>query len=563
MKNMKVAKKLVVGFTIVCIIAAAIGAVGIFGIWSVNDASTKLYKQNTAPMADMSTILVDLQRQRIIMREMVLYTGDTEKLAELDTQNKAIVEEFEVALEAFDATFTDVESQTLYDEAKSTYYSVYQPTMDKVMQGALNGDDQETLLSFVSGATSDMDKMAENFTQVMNNKINQAAEADQFTTDTFYRLLIVIIAVTIAAIVISMLLALNISKMISKPLNFMKDVLQQIGTEGNLSFSDEVMAQAKEIADGKDEVAQSTEMLVVTLGRLMAVGDALDRVAGGDLTTELVPLGDKDTMGVALARMLGNLNQMFGDIRTVAVQVSAGAGQVSHGAQALAAGSTQQATSIQEFSDTLSELQQKTDDNVKNTERAQTVTSQAESMVKESIQYMGEMLGAMKAIDESSQSITKIIKVIDDIAFQTNILALNAAVEAARAGTAGLGFAVVADEVRNLASKSATAAKETALLIEGSTNKVTEGNKIVEMTNESLEAVVNNARESVEVIKEVTDASHKQARAIDEINTGIEQISIVVQSNAATSQESAASAQEMSAQSTTLNDIIHRFKLKE
>jgi methyl-accepting chemotaxis protein len=221
-----------------------------------------------------------------------------------------------------------------------------------------------------------------------------------------------------------------------------------------------------------------------------------------------------------------------------------------------------QASSVQQLTASLAEVSSQTNLNAKNAERANELAQQVKETALTGDEQMHQMLAAMDEISESSANISKIIKVIDDIAFQTNILALNAAVEAARAGQHGKGFAVVAEEVRNLASKSANAAKETTELIEGSSRKIDAGTKIAKATAEALEQIVTQISAAAEIVNAIAEASNEQARAIDEINGGIQQISEVVQSNAATSQESAAASEQLSSQAEQLRQTVSVFKLK-
>ena len=257
------------------------------------------------------------------------------------------------------------------------------------------------------------------------------------------------------------------------------------------------------------------------------------------------------------------MSETLSIINTSSEQVSSGADQVSSGAQALAQGATEQASSTQELSATISEVSESVRQNAENVDLVTNYVRAAVAGVEHSNEQMQQMLAAMNNMNISSNEIVKIIKVIDDIAFQTNILALNAAVEAARAGAAGKGFAVVADEVRNLANKSANAAKQTTVLIESSINDVQDGSKIADQTAKLLAEVQEKVQLVGGTIQKIDQASTEQAAAITQITQGVEQVSAVVQTNSATAEQSAASSEELSAQADMLRKLIAKFTLKE
>jgi methyl-accepting chemotaxis protein len=312
-----------------------------------------------------------------------------------------------------------------------------------------------------------------------------------------------------------------------------------------------------------DELGQTIAATDVFLKRINEVSKALETVADGDLTASFSPLSAEDTLGLSLQKMTENLNAMFGDINNSTNQVASGSKQIADGAQALAQGSTQQAAAVEQLSSSIGEIAEKTKENAAMADKAATLSESIRHNAEKGSNQMGQMTQAVKEINDASQAISKVIKTIDDIAFQTNILALNAAVEAARAGQHGKGFAVVAEEVRSLASKSAAAAKDTAELIENSMEKAGLGAKIAGETAASLGEIVSGINESSALVSDIAKSSEEQSLGIAQINKGIDQVAQVVQQKSATAEESAAAAEEMSSQSNMLEELIQQFKFKD
>ncbi|NLW79272.1 MAG: HAMP domain-containing protein [Ruminococcaceae bacterium] len=364
-------------------------------------------------------------------------------------------------------------------------------------------------------------------------------------------------------LVIAIVFALFFGQSMSKPLRMATNRAVAL-SEGKLEAAD-LGSSAKR----KDEIGVLARALDDAIGTLHGyVGDIsskLGQVADGDLDLQVTHdyQGDFAPIKASLIQISDSLNAIMEELNTSAGQVASGSAQIAQASTNLASGSTEQAATIEEFSATVSEIHAKAVLNTDTAAEALRETSEAGRLMGECTAAMGQMVGAMETISSSSESISRVIKVIDDIAFQTNILALNAAVEAARAGQHGKGFAVVADEVRNLAGKSAEAAKETAAMIEKSNRNVEIGNGLVSQVDESLQAVAVIAAKNAEHISEIDAGSRQQSEALSEITTGINQLSSVVQSNSATAEETAASAEEMSAQSSVLNDIVSRFKLRK
>ena len=289
--------------------------------------------------------------------------------------------------------------------------------------------------------------------------------------------------------------------------------------------------------------------------------EAVEAIANRDLTRQLTKRGDKDSMTKALNRMQTQLNEVLTQIRSASHDVATSSRSTSNGAQSLAQVTSEQTATMQELTNTLSEIARTTEENAEGTRRAAELASRIKSKADNSSQQMRRLTRAMDDISVSSMEINKVIKVIDDIAFQTNILALNAAVEAARAGPHGKGFAVVADEVRNLAAKSAEAAKDTGMLISDSIQKVQLGAAITRATEKSLEEIVQDIEESDAISENIAHSIEEESDAINEVNSGIDQVTQLLMSNSAIAQESAAVSELMSKRADGLQKLVTEFNI--
>jgi methyl-accepting chemotaxis protein len=291
----------------------------------------------------------------------------------------------------------------------------------------------------------------------------------------------------------------------------------------------------------------------------------LQKVAQGNMSVEMTGEynGEYNKIKMELNHTIFSFNELLGQINISANQVAAGSKQVSDASQALSQGAIEQASAVEELKSSITALAGQTKQNDMSATQASKLISTTQTEANHGNEKMEHMLNSMYEINESSSNISKIIKVIDEIAFQTNILALNAAIEAARAGQYGKGFAVVAEEVRRLAAKSADAAKETTALIEGSISKVESGTKIANETAAMLSKISESIQKASVLVGDIATASNEQATAIVQIDKGITQVSAVVQTNSATSEESAASSEELSGQAEALLQMVGKFKLKD
>jgi len=370
--------------------------------------------------------------------------------------------------------------------------------------------------------------------------------------------LIIVILLNLAVIIVFALSSSYvIRKRVLRPLEELESDMKEI-SQGKLSTK-----IRHESDDEFGGFADNFRTLMAVISEYISGIDRLaSQMAGGDFEIQFKKesIGDFKAIDNAFMILSSSLSQTIYQINESFSQVSAGSDQVASGAQSLSQGAAEQASSIEQLSAAIIEISDQVNHNAGNADVANQKVANLGQEIQKSNSQMEEMLTAMSEINQKSGEIGKIIKAIEDIAFQTNILALNAAVEAARAGSAGKGFAVVADEVRNLANKSAEAAKNTTVLIEGSIKAVDNGTRIANETAKVLGNIETESKEIVENVDQISQKSQEQATSIKQITQGIDQIAAVIQMNSATSEESAAASEELSSQAHVMREILRKFK---
>lgn len=562
-QNLKFRSKSIISFGLVILIAAFAIVWMLLQINSIFHQTQTLHDQPFAAQNYMWTIRKDILDtksdlyQLLSAKERGFSIDENSIKASYDEDVAAI----RSSMENLQAMFVKPDKiellnqlQSQVDSAAASWEEVYKAATSDQLDSAFSqlGSTYEPLVDQLSNTAIQLADI-----------VNQDAESYTETSASHAKHVLAFgIIILLISIIFSIASAIAFSKSITNPLEEMELAIQDIAA-GNLKNAHAITYHSN------DELGQIADNLRATIEHLKnyigEISDILVRISEGDLTVPWQDISDYEgdflLIKQSFVKILKNFNRTLTDIHNASMQLDSGSTQVATAAQTLSQGSSEQSSAIQELTSTIDEISAQIQENTGNAQNANELTLHVRTEVEGGVTNMDEMNRAMEQIQTSSQEIGKIIKSIEDIAFQTNILALNAAVEAARAGAAGKGFAVVADEVRNLAAKSADASKNTAALIENAVSAVAHGMDIAGKTASSLESIQERTENVATMVTKVAEASSKQAHAVEMVAHKIDAISSVIQSNSASSEESAAASEQMSSQAGELERLVNNFHL--
>ncbi len=557
MKNMKIRTRLLVSYAIIIVFLLVIGITAIVMLGQVGNSLDSFYNQQFQTIDNTW----NARRSVFACRADIFQAIIEDDAAAIQEAVQAAKDEFQTVKDSIaEADNTFQGDQALIDKVQNDL-TQSEPYLEQICELVTKEQNDDAYVVFQERYRPIMDDMRNTLGEIASvaDKNGQAKVNDSHalarTSD------IIIILIIAVSIIISVVLAIVIAGSIRKPVNEMMGVAAAIAdgdldTEIHYESSDEL----GEMANNMRTMTSRVRTILTDVEYLL---DAMGK-GNFDIHTqsEDAYVGQYSKLLESIKSLNAAMSDTLVQIDVSADQVNSGGEQVSSSAQALAQGATEQASSIQELAASINDITHQVENTAAHAKTAKEENMQSHNEIQICSGHMEKLMEAMTAIDNKSKEISKVIKTIEDIAFQTNILALNAAVEAARAGSAGKGFAVVADEVRNLATKSQEASKSTASLIDDTVKAVAEGTRYSSETEQALRAVVESAQKVLDAVTLISEATEEQSNAVSQVSIGIDQISSVVQTNSATAEQSAAASEELSGQANLLKEMVGRFKLR-
>jgi len=514
-KSLKVGPRLIAAFLVICAICALVGGIGIFNMSKINDEATKMYTRELMGLSHIKEANINLIYAGRARSNFMLATTDEERVANKGTVEKSLNAADEL-LDKAAPLFYSPQAKGMFAEAEASlaaYRQHLNTAMALAAQDALLSTRSAELTKALDDARIESTKVDNIFTELSRLKEGAASKANDLTDQLYATSLTMMLALIAAAVGIGMTLGLVISRSITQPLN-----------------------EAVRVAE---------------------------TVAAGDLTSR-IEVTSKDETGQllnALKVMNASLLDIVGSVRSSSESIATGSSQIAIGNNDLSQRTEEQASNLEQTAASMEELTSTVRQNSETARQANQLATTASDAAVKGGEVVGQVVGTMQDITDSSKKIADIIGVIDGIAFQTNILALNAAVEAARAGEQGRGFAVVAGEVRNLAQRSAGAAKEIKLLINESVEKVETGSRLADDAGRNMENIVSQVKRVTDMITEISAAGVEQSQGISQVSDAVNQLDQVTQQNAALVEESAAAADSLKSQAARLAEIVAVFKV--